>query len=224
MEQPQATPEQPSPAPGGAASNAPVPRTSASIRQAQRWASRTCRRFPLLPVLAPAALAALLAFALPVAAPDAGEALHNADQFANSATARASEDLAAFRTNQRWGFSLQGEREREEAQRQESARAEAEAANTGAAWSPELQAIGFVGVVIAATERVVLLTLPTDAIGRFHVGDVLQDGRTLASVSTQALVLQREDGEQETLPLFPPAPVATDALVADAHNPPTEGE
>ena len=221
MEQTKATPEQlASPAAEAKPGAAGQRRSAAAIRQAQRLASRACRRFPLLPVLGPAAFAALLAFALPVAAPDDRGASHNAAEFATSATARASEDLTTFRTSQRWGVSLQSERERMEAERAQAEQGTEAADGDGAtAWSPELQAIGFVGVVVAATETVVLLTLPTDDVGRFHVGDLLQDGRRLASASAQALVLQQEDGDRETLPLFPPA-----AAAADAENLPTEGE
>ena len=207
-----------------------------SLQEAQRFASRAFRRHPLLPVLGPALLAALLALVLPIATPDDDRAQRDADVFADgAATALASEDLTMFRNSQRWGISLQGAREeaerleaerlaRERAREEEVARLAREANRGKAAWSPELQAIGFVGVVITASERVVLLTLPTNSVERFHAGHVLEDGRRLASISAQALVLQHEDGERQTLPLFPPAPTAADVLIVDAENPPTEGE
>ena len=189
------------------------------------------RRHPLVPLLGVAVLAALLALVLPLAESDDGPSRRAADDFADGAsTALASEDLALFRANARWGVSLQGEREKAEAQeralQEELENGTEDADNGQAAWSPELQAIGFVGVVITASERVVLLALPADKIDRFHVGDVLEDGRRLASISVHELVLQHEDGQEETLALFPAAPAASTAQapVANADNPPTEGE
>lgn len=193
------------------------------VREAQRFARWASRRQPL-PILAPALLAAVLALALPVAAPDDGRTRRDADVFADgAATALASEDLAAFRRSKRWGISLREARENEAARLQEEELAQpAGAADASqAAWSPELQAIGFVGVVIAAAERVVLLALPGGSVERFRVGDQLEDGRRLGAISAQALVLQHEDGEQQTLPLFPPAQGASSA---NAESPPTEGE
>ena len=198
------------------------------VREAWRLASRVSRRHPLVPLLGVVLLAALLALVLPLAESDGGPARRDADSFgAGAATALASEDLALFRTNARWGVSLQGEREKAEAQerilQEELENGTEDADNGQAAWSPELQAIGFVGVVITASERVVLLALPADKIDRFHVGDVLEDGRRLASISAHELVLQHEDGQEETLALFPAASTAQ-ASVANADNPPTEGE
>ena len=187
------------------------------MQQAQRLVRRASRRQPLLPLLVPAVLAAVLAFALPVPAPDDGQALRQAAVFAEGATALASEDLASFRNNDRWGISLQEAQERA-AERARQAAKPAEAAASNVAWSPELQAIGFVGVVITPAERVVLLTLPTGSVERFHVGDQLQDGRTLAAVSTQALALEHEDGERQTLALFPPPAAAEDTSGANEEN------
>ena len=198
------------------------------VRKARQLASRALRRYPLLPPFGVVLLAALLALVLPLAAPNDGPARRVADGLADTAASQlASEDLAAFRTNARWGVSLQEARERAEADRERArqealARAAEEAEKTQAAWSPELQAIGFVGVVITTSERVVLLTLPDAEIGRFHAGNVLEDGRTLASISAQALVLQHEDGAEETLALFPPAAAATDVSIADAESSPTQ--
>ena len=194
------------------------------VRAARQLAGRALRRHPLVPSLGAGMLAALLALVLPLAAPNDGPAGRAADGLADGAVRQlASEDLAAFRTGARWGVSLQGARaqaeaDRERARQEELKRRAEEAKQAQAAWSPELQAIGFVGVVITASERVVLLTLPAAEIGRFHAGDVLEDGRTLASISAQALVLQHEDGQEETLPLFPPVSAAI------AESPPTKGE
>ena len=205
------------------------------VQAAWRLASRAFRRHLLVPMLGAALSAALLALVLPFAAPADGPPRRDADVFADAAaTLLANEDLAAFRANARWGVSLQEERRREQAEAERLAQQRArqeelemssgDAEQNQAAWSPELQAIGFVGVVIAASERVVLLTLPADKIGRFHVGDALEDGRRLASISAQALVLQREDGQEETLPLFPPAFAAADASIAHANSPPAQGK
>ena len=205
-----------------------VLRLQRSMRAARQLAIRTLRRHALVPPFGVALLAALLAFVLPLAAPDDSLARRAVDSFSDGSVRQlASEDLAAFRASARWGISLQDARERAEAERERARQAELqrrakeaeEAERAQAAWSPELQAIGFVGVVITASERVVLLTLPAAEIGRFHAGDVLEDGRTLASISAQALVLQHEDGQEETLALFPPV-----SAITNAANPPTEGE
>ena len=205
-----------------------VLRLQRSMRAARQLAIRTLRRHALVPPFGVALLAALLAFVLPLAAPDDSLARRAVDSFSDGSVRQlASEDLAAFRASARWGISLQDARERAEAERERARQAELqrrakeaeEAERVQAAWSPELQAIGFVGVVITASERVVLLTLPAAEIGRFHAGDVLEDGRTLASISAQALVLQHEDGQEETLALFPPV-----SAITNAANPPTEGE
>ena len=194
-----------------------------AVQVARQLASRAARRHPLVPSLGAALLAALLALVLPLAVPNDGPARRAADGLADGVARQlASEDLAAFRTSARWGISLQGARDKAAADRERARLADLESRvkeDEKAAWSPELQAIGFVGVVITASERVVLLTLPAAEIGRFHAGDMLEDGRTLASISAQVLVLQHEDGQKETLPLFPPVLAA-----ASAKNPPAKGE
>ena len=200
-------------------------RLQSGVQVARQLASRASRRHPLVPPLAAALLAALLALVLPLAVPNDGPARRAADGLADGVARQlASEDLAAFRTSARWGISLQAAREKAAADRERARLAALEPSaeeedKDQAAWSPELQAIGFVGVVITASERVVLLTLPAAEIGRFHAGDVLEDGRTLASISAQALVLQHEDGQAETLPLFPPVPA-----IVSAESSPTQGE
>ena len=189
-------------------------------RAAWQLASRAFRRHPLVPPLGAAMLAVLLALVLPLAVPNDGPARRVADGLADAVARQlASEDLAAFRTSARWGVSLQGARDKAAADRERARLAELESRAEETAWSPELQAIGFVGVVITASERVVLLTSPAAEVGRFHAGDVLEDGRTLASISASALVLQRKDGQEETLPLFPPV-LAT----VSTENPPAKGE
>ena len=205
------------------------PRLQGSVRVARQLAGRAMRRYPLLPPCGAALLAALLALVLPLAASNDDLARRAADGLADAAASQlASEDLAAFRTSARWGISLQAAREQAAADRERARQEElerrraAEAETAQAAWSPELQAIGFVGVVITASERVVLLTLPAAEVGRFHAGDGLPDGRTLASISASALVLHHKDGQQETLALFPPAAAATDVSIADAASQPKE--
>ena len=198
-----------------------LPLLQSSVRAARQLAGLASRGHPLVPLLIAALLAALLALVLPLAAPNEDPDQRTTDGLADDAVRQlASEDLAAFRTSERWGVSLQEARERaaaDRARREELERAK-DAEKSQAAWSPELQAIGFVGVVITASERVVLLMLPAAEIGRFHAGDVLEDGRTLAVISEQALVLQHKDGQEETLALFPRA------SAANVENPPTEGE
>lgn len=176
---------------------------------ARRHLTRAIRhRYPLVPLLLAGALIVLLAFVVPLDATDGAAARRGADEFANAgATALASEDLATFRTNSRWGVSLQEERDRAEAERQRAEQGEAAGESESAvAWSPELREIGFLGVAITATERVVLLALADDEIVRLRAGQTLEDGRELLAIAEDALTLRQEDGERQRLALFPPAP------------------
>lgn len=185
-------------------------RLSATARRALGELPLALRRRRPLAVVALAALLGALAGAL---APVGGSA-ENADAAAAAAEGLPGggvlppkPDLTPFLTNRRWGFSLLEERRKRE---------EREAAERAAAQPPEptrltpLQAIGFVGVVVNTAERAVLLTLADGEVVRRVVGEALADGRVLAAVREDALVLEDANGERETLLLFPvtPAPAS----------------
>ena len=179
-----------------------LPLLQSSVRAARQLAGLASRGHPLVPLLIAALLAALLALVLPLAAPNEDPDQRTTDGLADDAVRQlASEDLAAFRTSERWGVSLQEARERaaaDRARREELGRAK-DAEKSQAAWSPELQAIGFVGVVITASERVVLLMLPAAEIGRFHAGDVLEDACGYFRAGARAATQRRPGGDTSAL-------------------------
>ena len=111
-------------------------------------------------------------------------------------------DLTPFLTNRRWGISVLEGRERLAQQETEAAGGPPAEPNPRAL----LQAIGFVGVAVNEAEQAVLLTVSDGAeVVRRRPGEALADGRVLVSVREEALVLERSDGSQETLALFPVA-------------------
>ncbi len=111
-------------------------------------------------------------------------------------------DLTPFLINRRWGFSVLDGRERLAQQETEAAGGPPAEPNPRAL----LQAIGFVGVAVNEAEQAVLLTVSDGAeVVRRRPGEALADGRVLVSVREEALVLERSDGSQETLALFPVA-------------------
>ena len=160
-------------------------------------------RWPLAVVLAACVLAALAGALAPVGGAAAGMVGGAAERLPAGAAVPQTPDLAAFLTNRRWGVSVLEERQR---QTEHQAAREAQAAKTAEPppASP-LQALGFVGVVVNAAERAVLLTLPHGEVIRLVAGDALADGRVLVSVREDALVLERANAERETLILFPGA-------------------
>ena len=185
-------------------------RLSATVRHTFGALPPALRRRRPLAVVVVAMLVGALAGAL---APVGGSA-ENADAAAAAAEGLPGggvlppkPDLTPFLTNRRWGFSLLEERAKRE---------EREAAERAAAQQPEptrltpLQAIGFVGVVLNPAERAVLLTLADGEVVRRVAGEALADGRVLAAVREDALVLEDANGERETLLLFPvtPAPAS----------------
>lgn len=167
------------------------------------------RRRPLAVVVV-AALAGALAGALaPVGGSpeNASAATGGAEGVLPGAALLQKPDLTPFLTNRRWGYSLLEERRQRE---------EREAAERAAAKEPEpkdltpLQAIGFVGIALNTEERAVLLTLADGEVVRRVAGEALADGRVLAAVREDALVLEGANGQRETLLLFPlpPAPAS----------------
>lgn len=162
------------------------------------------RRRPLAVVLLAALVGALAGALAPVgdSAENAETAADGAEGLPVGATLPPQPALTPFLTNRRWGFSLLEERrKREEREAAERAAQEAE--------PPELtplQAIGFVGVAVNTAERAVLLTLADGEVVRRVAGEALADGRVLAAVREDALVLEGANGQRETLLLFPLAP------------------
>ena len=111
------------------------------------------------------------------------------------------EDLTAFLDVDRWGLSLREINARiaeEEALRQ----------GRGPGLNPALKALGYVGRVLQADANTVLLTTAEGTIARLGTGEVLPDGRVLASVDGNSISLRSADtGAVEVLELFPRAPV-----------------
>ncbi len=70
--------------------------------------------------------------------------------------------------------------------------------------NPELQKIGFVGLIVTGNNSAMLLRGSSDDIARYGLGDALPDGRTLVSVSGNSLTLKNpHNEEEELLELFP---------------------
>ena len=167
------------------------------------------RRRPLAVVVLAALAGALAGGLTPVGGSpeNADAAAGGADGLLPGTALLQKPDLTPFLTNRRWGYSLLEERRQRE---------EREAAERAAAQQPEpkdltpLQAIGFVGIALNTEERAVLLTLPDGEVVRRVAGEALVDGRVLAAVREDALVLEGANGQRETLLLFPlpPAPAS----------------
>ena len=192
-----------------AAATVPARLSAAARRGFHALPPAVQRRRPLAVVVL-AALAGALAGALaPVggAPENADAAAGGAEGLPTGAALLQKPDLTPFLTNRRWGYSLLEERRQ---------RDEREAAERAAAQKPEpkdltpLQAIGFVGIALNTEERAVLLTLPDGEVVRRVAGEALADGRVLAAVREDALVLEGANGQRETLLLFPlpPAPAS----------------
>ena len=146
---------------------------------------------------------ALLALAVPVRLPEAGGSQGGSESLTGEISGAAGkEDLTAFMKGRRWGISMQ-----EIAAEAEAAAADAAAAE-GYRITPELAAIGFVGLMVEKDEYAVLLVLPSGSIARLAGGDTLPDGRTLVAVTDNSLTLEGEalDGgepQRDVLRLFP---------------------
>lgn len=157
------------------------------------------RRWLALVLLACVAVA-LVAALLPVRGSDGASAAGPGGRLP-AGVALPAPDLAPFLTNRRWGVSVLEERRKRQAQEEERQTEASEPQPT-----TPLQAIGFVGVAVNARESAVLLALPEGEVVRRVAGEALADGRVLVAVRGDALVLERENGERETLLLFPAAP------------------
>lgn len=177
------------------------PRLPASAR---RVLQALQRRRPLAVVVLAALIGALAGVLVPVGgAAENADAAPGADEGLPAGAALPPKpDLTPFLTNRRWGLSLLEERrEREEHEAAERAVQEPEPTDL-----TPLQAIGFVGVAVNTAERAVLLTLADGEVVRRVAGEALADGRVLAAVREDALVLEGANGQRETLLLFPLAP------------------
>ena len=148
-------------------------------------------RHPLAPVLLAALAFAAIGLALPPRASDAatGPALGAGVSGVELAPA---EDMEAFRTLSRWGTNIQSV---------EQAASSPDQPVSGL--NPELVKLGFIGLSATANEHAVLLTHPDGHTDRLTDGDSLPDGRTLVSVTDNALTLEDAEGQRETLVLFP---------------------
>ena len=145
----------------------------------------------LTPVLLAAIAFALIGLALPPLSSDANA---GAPLGGGRATAPLAppEDLTPFRTMSRWGTDIQS---------LDNAPPDAPPVPTGL--NPELVKLGFIAVTLSAAEQAVLLTHPDGHGIRLVGGDSLPDGRTLVSVTANALTLEDATGQRETLVLFP---------------------
>ena len=143
---------------------------------------------------------ALLAAALPVAVPDSlrTDRALGAEQ---AADAIAQEDLTAFLDTTRWGRSLREiQAEREAAERVDDG-----------GINPVLAEMGYVGLIVTPQQTAMLLALPDGTVARHYLGDLVPDGRTLSSLTDNALTLRSSDGTEEMLELFPGRKPNTDA-------------
>ncbi len=70
--------------------------------------------------------------------------------------------------------------------------------------NPELQKIGFIGLIVTGDNSAMLLQGESGEVTRYGLGDALPDGRALVSVSGNSLTLRHANGEtEEVLELFP---------------------
>ena len=157
-------------------------------------------RHPLIPIPLAALVCAAIGFGLPPlsTADNIGPGLGSDRSMAQPVP---TEGLADFRTMSRWGTDIQSV---EEAQN-------ATAAGASLGLNPELVKLGFIGLTLTATEHSVVLTHPEGHTIHLTDGDALPDGRTLISVTENALTLEGATGERETLVLFPRPPSASDS-------------
>lgn len=149
-------------------------------------------RHPLAPALLAALVFAAIGLVLPPLSTDGRDAPGLAGNRA-LAELGAPEDLAAFRSMSRWGTDIQSVED-----------AQNETDDDGSSGlNIELVKLGFIGLTLAAAENTVVLTRPDGRAIHLTDGDTLPDGRTLVSVTENALTLEDPNGERETLVLFP---------------------
>ena len=153
------------------------------------WSSPQGRK-RLLTVLGIWAGALVLAFAWPVASPPPPAAAVEPPE-PRDIGSLPEEDLEGFAQSTRWGISF------EEAERRAAAAAGLDRIN------PELREMGFVGLFSVPDRTSILLILEDGTVQRFHVGDALPDGRLLAEVAENRLILTDASQQPYELILFP---------------------
>ena len=150
-------------------------------------------RHPLTPILLAVIVRAVIGTALPPlsTASGIGPGPGGDRSFAQLVP---EEDLADFRTMSRWGTDIQSVEDVQNANAADGSSSEL---------NPELVKLGFIGLTLTATENTVVLTRPDGDTLHLTDGDTLPDGRTLVSVTDNALTLEDATGRRETLVLFP---------------------
>lgn len=162
---------------------------------------------PHAAALAAAAVAALAvgvaAWLIPIPVGHNGARAEGLDRLAAAPPAvPPAEDLEAFFDSRRWGGESLRETDLRIAAEQRSA--EEEAREPPPADAPRRSGIDYVGMLADARDTTVLLTLPDGTLLRLRLGDALPDGRTVAEVSGNRLLLRGARGGEEMLALFPP--------------------
>ena len=158
-----------------------------SIPGRRRWGGRLPACAALL------FLAVLAALAAPVRLPEGAAMRDPSDVLPEPVAEAAPEDLRAFLASRRWGVSLDELRE---------AAAPPEPPEEPAV-DPALAEMGYVGLIVVNGRTAVLLTSPEGGVARVAPGDVLPDGRVLASVTDNSLTIKGEGMPEEVLTLFP---------------------
>ena len=140
-------------------------------------------------------LVAVVGWLVPISDPTGTDA--GTDQSLGEAPQNSTlEDLTAFIDVNRWGVSL---REVNGRLADEKARL-----GDGSGLNPALKALGYVGLVVEADTKTVLLTRIDGTVARLEPGDALLDGRILAEVEGNRITLWAADGgEVEVLDMFP---------------------
>ena len=158
----------------------------------------------LLRRAAPVALGAVLFAVIGLAWPLGGSSIPPPFSSSPAIGPDASADggeLDGFLAMARWGRpAYDPEAARRAAE--EAARRAAEAAAAAGGINPRLAELGVIGISTTADSRAVLLTKPDGDHERLTVGETLPDGRTLVSVTANAVVLEDAAGGREPLLLF----------------------
>jgi hypothetical protein len=139
----------------------------------------------------------LLALIWPMSGQKSSKAIRSDEKMKPTSIETLKRDkLAEFATITRWGKSLDELRIERAAER----------GATNKNLNPELEKIGFVGLILQSEVKEMLLQLTEKEVQRFQVGDPIPDGRILEQIDDNALTLVSEDGTSELLLLFPAIP------------------
>ena len=145
---------------------------------------------------------ALAALETPVRLSEGGTGPDPSDVLPEKVGEVAPEDLGAFLASRRWGVSL--DELREAAAPPPPPEPPAPEEPEEPAINPVLAEMGYIGLIVAGDESAVLLKSPEGGVVRMAPGDVLPDGRTLASVTGNSITLKGDGVPEEVLTLFPP--------------------